>query len=37
MPDRLPPMQTRPRPYHHGDLRAALLARAEETLREKGP
>ncbi|MDH6108559.1 AcrR family transcriptional regulator [Kitasatospora sp. MAP12-15] len=24
------------RPYHHGDLRAALLARAEETLREKG-
>ncbi|MEU1495833.1 TetR/AcrR family transcriptional regulator [Streptomyces sp. NPDC005732] len=30
-------MQTRPRPYHHGDLRAALLARAEETLREKGP
>ncbi|MGW7365361.1 TetR/AcrR family transcriptional regulator [Streptomyces sp. NPDC054841] len=25
------------RPYHHGDLRAALLARAEETLREKGP
>jgi len=32
----LPSMQTRPRPYHHGDLRAALLARAEETLREKG-
>ncbi|MGW0591256.1 TetR/AcrR family transcriptional regulator [Streptosporangium sp. NPDC002607] len=29
-------MQTRPRRYHHGDLRAALLARAEETLREKG-
>ncbi|MFD3373254.1 MULTISPECIES: TetR/AcrR family transcriptional regulator [unclassified Streptomyces] len=29
-------METRPRPYHHGDLRAALLARAEETLREKG-
>ncbi|GAA1231331.1 TetR/AcrR family transcriptional regulator [Kitasatospora nipponensis] len=25
------------RPYHHGDLRAALLVRAEETLREKGP
>ncbi|MEU3462982.1 TetR/AcrR family transcriptional regulator [Streptomyces sp. NPDC006733] len=24
------------RPYHHGDLRAALLARAEQTLREKG-
>jgi AcrR family transcriptional regulator len=30
-------MHTRPRPYHHGDLRAALLTRAEETLREKGP
>ncbi|MFG2727831.1 TetR/AcrR family transcriptional regulator [Streptomyces canus] len=29
-------MQTRHRPYHHGDLRAALLARAEETLRDKG-
>lgn len=26
----------RDRSYHHGDLRAALLARAEETLREKG-
>jgi len=25
------------RPYHHGDLRAALLTRAEQTLREKGP
>lgn len=25
------------RPYHHGDLPAALLARAEQTLREKGP
>ncbi|MEU5210058.1 TetR/AcrR family transcriptional regulator [Streptomyces sp. NPDC020742] len=25
------------RRYHHGDLRAALLARAEETLRERGP
>ncbi|WP_031078146.1 TetR/AcrR family transcriptional regulator [Streptomyces sp. NRRL WC-3742] len=24
------------RPYHHGDLRVALLARAEETLRERG-
>ncbi|MFC8826014.1 TetR/AcrR family transcriptional regulator [Streptomyces sp. NPDC057137] len=24
------------RRYHHGDLRAALLARAEQTLREKG-
>ncbi|MEU6139763.1 TetR/AcrR family transcriptional regulator [Streptomyces sp. NPDC047081] len=30
-------MYTRPRSYHHGDLRAALLTRAEETLREKGP
>ncbi|MHC3472788.1 TetR/AcrR family transcriptional regulator [Streptomyces sp. 7R007] len=30
-------MHTRPRSYHHGDLRAALLTRAEETLREKGP
>ncbi|MFI9650554.1 TetR/AcrR family transcriptional regulator [Streptomyces sp. NPDC052040] len=29
-------MHTRRR-YHHGDLRAALLDRAEETLREKGP
>lgn len=25
-----------PRPYHHGDLRAALLTSAERTLREKG-
>lgn len=24
------------RPYHHGDLRSALLSRAEETLREAG-
>jgi AcrR family transcriptional regulator len=31
-------MQTRKtRRYHHGDLRAALLIRAEETLKEKGP
>ncbi|UXY20126.1 TetR/AcrR family transcriptional regulator [Streptomyces cynarae] len=29
-------MHTRRR-YHHGDLRAALLTRAEETLRERGP
>lgn len=36
MVDTLALMQTSPRPYHHGDLRAALLARAEETLREKG-
>jgi AcrR family transcriptional regulator len=27
---------TRPRSYHHGDLRGELLARAEETLRESG-
>jgi AcrR family transcriptional regulator len=25
-----------PRPYHHGGLRAALMTRAEETLRETG-
>lgn len=37
MTDTLTPMPTRTRRYHHGDLRAALLARAEETLREKGP
>lgn len=36
MLDTLTPMQTRRR-YHHGDLRAALLDRAEDTLREKGP
>ncbi|MBT2231888.1 TetR/AcrR family transcriptional regulator [Nonomuraea sp. NEAU-A123] len=30
-------MHIRPGRYHHGDLRAALLNRAEETLREKGP
>src|SRR5918992_2244206 len=24
------------RPYHHGDLRTALLDRAEQTVREKG-
>lgn len=35
MPDTLTVMHTRR--YHHGDLRAALLTRAEETLREKGP
>lgn len=37
MADTLVPMHTRSRSYHHGDLRAALLNRAEETLREKGP
>ena len=30
-------MPTRRRPYHHGDLRAAVLIRAEEMLRDKGP
>ncbi len=25
------------RPYHHGDLRAALLGLAEDTLRDRGP
>ncbi|MEU6285536.1 TetR/AcrR family transcriptional regulator [Streptomyces sp. NPDC047028] len=30
------PRLTPPRPYHHGDLRAALLKSAERTLREKG-
>ena len=33
----LKPMHSRTRRYHHGDLRAALLARAEQTLRERGP
>lgn len=33
----LRPMHSRTRRYHHGDLRAALLARAEQTLRERGP
>jgi AcrR family transcriptional regulator len=37
MTDTLMRMHTRTRSYHHGDLRAALLTRAEETLREKGP
>lgn len=37
MTDTLTPMHTRNRRYHHGDLRAALLGRAEDTLREKGP
>ena len=37
MTDTLTPMHTRTRRYHHGDLRAALLTRAEGTLREKGP
>ncbi|MEW2134748.1 TetR/AcrR family transcriptional regulator [Streptomyces sp. NPDC005435] len=30
------PRITTTRPYHHGDLRAALLESAERTLREKG-
>ena len=29
-------MAVTPRPYHHGNLRAALLARAEETLSQEG-
>ncbi|MFE8947716.1 TetR/AcrR family transcriptional regulator [Streptomyces sp. NPDC007856] len=35
---RMPRMSPSPtnRPYHHGDLRAALLKSAERTLREKG-
>ncbi|MGV4984266.1 TetR/AcrR family transcriptional regulator [Streptomyces sp. NRAIS4] len=35
---RMPRMSSAPanRPYHHGDLRAALLKSAERTLREKG-
>jgi AcrR family transcriptional regulator len=37
MTDTLMSMHPRTRSYHHGDLRAALLTRAEETLREKGP
>ena len=31
-----PPDGTPPRPYHHGDLRAALLAAGERELAEKG-
>jgi AcrR family transcriptional regulator len=30
------PMPAASRPYHHGDLRSALLTAAERTLREKG-
>ncbi|MEU3251170.1 TetR/AcrR family transcriptional regulator [Streptomyces sp. NPDC006997] len=30
------PHLSKSRPYHHGDLRASLLAAAEQTLREKG-
>jgi AcrR family transcriptional regulator len=30
------PSEKATRPYHHGDLRSALLASAERTLREKG-
>src|SRR5689334_9130185 len=33
---RMPRMSSTSRPYHHGDLRAALLKCAERTLREKG-
>lgn len=30
-------METRPRPYHHGDLRRALVATAVEMIDETGP
>jgi AcrR family transcriptional regulator len=33
---RMPRVSSTSRPYHHGDLRAALLQSAERTLREKG-
>jgi AcrR family transcriptional regulator len=33
---RMPRTSPESRPYHHGDLRAALLASAERTLRDKG-
>ncbi|MGL4590545.1 MAG: TetR/AcrR family transcriptional regulator, partial [Aestuariivirga sp.] len=29
--------KTRPRPYHHGDLREALIASATEMIEEGGP
>jgi AcrR family transcriptional regulator len=29
--------QPAPRPYHHGDLRRALVSAAEESIRESGP
>jgi AcrR family transcriptional regulator len=32
----MPHPESSSRPYHHGDLRAALLSAAERTLREKG-
>ena len=32
----MPPRKTQARPYHHGDLRAALLRAATEELSEKG-
>lgn len=32
----MPSSSTQSRPYHHGDLRSALLATAERTLRDKG-
>ncbi|MFF7869125.1 TetR/AcrR family transcriptional regulator [Streptomyces qaidamensis] len=32
----MPSEKSESRPYHHGDLRSALLASAERTLREKG-
>ncbi|MEU1480819.1 TetR/AcrR family transcriptional regulator [Streptomyces sp. NPDC001668] len=32
----MPAEKPEPRPYHHGDLRSALLAAAERTLRDRG-
>lgn len=32
----MPAEKPETRPYHHGDLRSALLAAAERTLRDKG-
>src|SRR6185436_19505734 len=31
-----PSIRTRPRPYHHGDLRTAVLAAAEKILEKDG-
>src|SRR6476661_9098645 len=34
--DRYPPRRMNERPYHHGNLRTALLEQAERTVRERG-
>src|ERR1700712_866407 len=35
---RMPPRRSKPpKPYHHGDLRNALLKAAREVLEERGP